>query len=252
MKPAVDISEMQKPLKSAIFIPTNLPDSKDPRDIGKRSLARFRVAIDYTRQLREIHGRSSVLLVVFGGWPLHTGIPLSIQQLYGAIRLHNILEINEVDFVTSYGVNSVTDLHSTLQWMKDNILNISDAYVVTSQGHAARMVAESGMQSLFQHIYHIETHEPRYTKDEDEIWTYRAKTIPSHQYVLASRAQDVERNGSIDSLEWIQTTKQWAESHPKEFKKYADDLWMFVKGLEENNVAVRSLTPGGWHININC
>lgn len=252
MDSQLDINEMQKPLKSAVFIPTNLPLVDDPRDISKRALARFRIGADYARQLRALHGRANVSLVIFGGWPLHTGIPLSIQHVYAAVRIHRILQIDEIDFIASYGINSVTDLHGTLQWMKDNILDIRNAYVVTSKGHATRLVAESNMQSIFNRIYHIESHEERDSEDEDERWVKRANNVPPHQYVLASRASEVSRFGSLDSLEWVKNSKKWAVDNPNKFKGYTDDLWNFVKDLEENNVAVRIQTPGGWKISINC
>jgi hypothetical protein len=244
-------AELFEPVTSAVFIPTNLP-ADDPRDICERGVARFRAGLELARGLRAEHGRANVLVVVFGGWPLHDRLPLAIQHVYAASRLHYLLELDELDFVASYGISSVTDLHGTLQWMQQHLLSIDNAYVVTSKGHAARLVAESGMRSLFAHIHHVESHEPRDDDEEDERWSLRAQNIPPHQYLTAARASEVSRFGSLDSLEWVNKTRQWAQQHPDKHAKYMDDVWNLIKGLEENNVAIRSETPGCWRLTINC
>jgi hypothetical protein len=249
---AETITEIRKPIKSAIFIPTNLPSAGDPRDICDRSIARFKAGMEQARELRSKYGRGNVVVVVFGGWPLHNGLPLSIQHVYAAACVHNLMDLDELDFIASYGVNSVTDLHGTLTWMKEHILSVRDAYVVTSKGHAARLTAESDMHSLFDRIYHVETHERRGGKDEDKRWLDRSKDIPPHQYRISGRASDVTRFGTFDSLEWINKTYTWAEKNPKLYSEYISDVWEFVGGLEKNNVVVRSQTPGSWRITVNC
>jgi hypothetical protein len=118
-------------------------------------------------ELRTELGRANILVVLFGGWPLHRRVPLAIHHAYAAIVIHRLLTPDELDFVASYGVSTTTDLHGTLMWMKENILDVQEAYVVTSKGHAERLVAESDMHSLFATIHHVETNEPRYTETED-------------------------------------------------------------------------------------
>jgi hypothetical protein len=245
------VTKLTKPTKSAVFIPTNLP-AADPRDICDRSIARFKTGIALARKLRKEHGRGNVVLVVFGGWPLHNRLPLSIQHVYAACQIHHILNVDELDFVSSFGVNSVTDLHGTLSWMQEHIMNITDAYVVTSVGHATRLIAESDMYSLFENLYHIETHEHRGHAGEDEHWIDRAKNIPPHQYRISGRASDVTRFGTYDSLEWINKTYAWAETNAGLYSQYTSDVWDFVGELEANNVIVRSQTPGCWRLTINC
>lgn len=241
---------MAKSQKSAVFVPTNLPN-EDPRDISGRALARFRVAAELLEQLRQEHGRANVLLVLFGGWPLHNRLPLAVHHAYAAIRTHDVFKAEDFDMIASYGVNTVTDLHGTLSWMKENLLNVEKAYVVTSIGHAERLVAESDMHALFHEVEHVESHEHR-SHEEDVQWAERAKSIPPHQFLVSGRASDVTRFGSQDSLEYALKMGQWAEQHPEEFKTYMSDIWDLVEELEATNVVVRSHTPGCWRININC
>ena len=246
----VDIRTIEKPQKFAVFIPTNLP-TEDPRDVSDRALSRFRIGAELVQQLREEHGRANVLLVLFGGWPLHNRLPLAIHHAYAAMRMHSIFEVEDFDLIFSYGVNTVTDLHGTLSWMKQNLLNVESAYVVTSTGHAQRLVAESDMYSLFKEVKHVESHEHR-SAQEDIDWTERAKNIPPHQFLVGGRASDVTRFGSQDSLEYANKMGEWAENHPHEFKEYMSNIWDLVEELEAANVVVRSNTPGCWRININC
>jgi len=241
---------MLKPRRAAVFIPTNLP-TVDPRDISERAIARFKAGMSCARDLRAEMGRANVLVVLFGGWPLHARIPLAVHHAYAATELHKLLTPDELDLVASYGINTTTDLHGTLKWMKENVLDVQDAYVVTSKGHAERLVAESDMHSLFQKVNHIETGEPRYTKNEDKDWGVRAKSIPSHQYLIGGRASDVTRFGSIQSLEWMAKMKQWAEANPEQFSAYLNGLWDLVGKFEENNVVVRSRSPGCWRLEVN-
>lgn len=245
------IVEVHNVPKIAIFIPTNLP-AGDPRDISKRALARFEVGMKLARRMRDERGRANVLVVVFGGWPLHGRLPLSIQHVYAASKIHKIFDLDELDFVMSYGINTVTDLHGTLSWMRENIAKVSEAHIVTSKGHAHRMIAESMMNDLFPHIYHVESFEPRDSEQEDELWLQRAKSVPPHQYLMAARSSEVSRFGSIDSLEWLQRSREWAEAYPDLFTQYMDEIWQLVHGLEENNVALLTQTPGSWRLRINC
>jgi hypothetical protein len=245
------ISSLSKPRKIAVFIPTNLPSKEDPRDLSPRALARLQVGIGLARRLRQEVGRANVVVVLFGGWPLHKRLPLAVHHAYAAINIHKLLSADELDFITSYGINTTTDLHGTLRWMKESLLDVQEAYVVTSRGHAERLVAESDMHSLFKIINHVETQEPRYTETEDVEWTERAKDIPPHQYVVSGRASDVTRFGSIDSLEWAEKMRLWAHEHPTEFTQYIANIWELIGNLEENNVVIRSRTPGCWRIDIN-
>lgn len=242
---------MDRNRKSAIFIPTNTP-SEDPRELHPRAIARFKMGIEYARRLRKKNGRANVLVVVTGGWPLYNRLPLSIHHVYAAIKTYKFLKPEELDFVASYGVNTVTDLHGTLKWMNDNLVKAQDAYVVTSEGHAERLVAESDMYSLFEKIYHVESGEPRYTPDEDMIWTERAKDIPPYQYIVGGRASDVSRFGAKDSLVYEQKMEMWAKKNPKLYEKYMINIWRLMQDLEANNVIVRCHTPGCWQLTINC
>jgi hypothetical protein len=245
------ITDVPKPRKAAIFIPTNLPALDDPRDINMRSQARFEVGMSYARKLRAELGRANVLVILFGGWPLHGRIPLAIHHAYAAIVMHQFLTADELDFVASYGINTSTDLHGTLKWAQENLLDIKEAYVVTSKGHAERLITESGMHQLFSTIKHVETHEPRSATGEDQLWTTRAKNIPPHQYIISGRSSDVTRFGSIDSLEWAGKMRLWAAENPDKFDTYLANIWRMMGQLEENNVVVRSRTPGCWRIDIN-
>lgn len=241
----------EKYRKSAIFINTNLLD-EDPRKISQRALYRFKVGMEYARKLRKKFGRANVLVVVMGGWPLYNRLPLAIQHVYAAIEEYKLMEPEELDFVASYGVNTVTDLHGTLLWMNNNLLKVEDAYVVTSIGHAERLVAESDMYSLFEKIYHIETGEPRYTSDEDTNWTLRAHSIPPHQYLIGGRSSDVTRFGTEDSLKEAKKMEIWAKANPLLYEEYINKIWRLMQRLEENNVILRCHTPGCWQITINC
>ncbi len=202
--------------------------------------------------MRDERGRANVIIVVFGGWPLHGRLPLAIQHVYTAVSIHKVLDLDELDFIASYGINTVTDLHGTLAWMKENIAQITEAHIVTSKGHADRLIAESNMHAIFPHIFHVESFEPRDSEDEDERWSKRARSIPPHQYIMAARASDVSRFGSIDSLEWLSRSRDWANSFPEMHRQYMNDIWKLVHGLEENNVAVLTQTPGSWRLRINC
>ena len=244
-------SLMERRVKAAIFIPTNLP-ANDPRDISSRARARFEVAMNLARELRKERGRANVLVVVMGGWPLHGRLPLAVHHVYAASRINNMLELDELDLVASHGINTVTDLHNTLEWMKGNLVDIQEAYVVTSRGHAARLVAESSMHSVFERVHHVESNEERSDEQEDELWVSRSLDFPAHQHLYAARAAEVSRFGTLDSFECLQLTREWAEKHPREFRIYMNDVWQMLQDLEENNVAVRSLTPGAWRIDINC
>ncbi len=208
--------------------------------------------MEMVRKLRRERGRANVLLVVFGGWPLHKRLPLSVHHAYAAIKKHQLLDTSELDLLVSYGVNTVTDLHGTLEWMKEHVLDVNEAYVATSKGHADRLVAESDMHTLFDKIYHIESNEQREHLDEDRHWSLRAKSVPSHQYIVGGRASDVTRFGSSTSLEWAAKMGKWAEANPLDYREYTDNIWRLVEELEANNVMVRSRTPGAWHLDINC
>jgi hypothetical protein len=214
-------------------------------------MARFKVAMTWARTLRTELGRANVLVVLFGGWPLHRRVPLSIHHAYAAIVMHRLLTPDELDFVASYGVSTTTDLHGTLMWMKEHILDVQEAFVVTSKGHAERLVAESDMHSLFSTIHHVETHEPRYAETEDQEWTYRARNVPSYQYLIGSRASDVTRFGSLQSLEFAARMSRWADAHPGQFAAYLSGIWQMMSNFEEHNVVVRSRSPGCWRLDLN-
>ena len=245
------ITPIKKPRKIAVFIPTHLP-ADDPRDFSTRSIARFTVGMEYARRLRADYGRANVIVVVFGGWPLYNRLPLAVHHVFAATAIHNLLEPHELDFVASYGVNSVTDLHGTLSWLDGNLLQTQDAYLVTSTGHAERVAAESDMSSLFENIYHVESAETRGDEDEDDRWSRRALDIPPYQYIVGGRASDVTRFGSQASLLHAHKMEEWALKNPKLYTKYIADIWRFMQSLEASNVIVRCHTPGCWRITINC
>ncbi len=249
--PAKDVVRIDKPRRVAVLINTHLP-AQDPRDISVRALARFTVGIDYARTLRAELGRANVMVVVVAGWPLYNRLPMAIHHVYAAIRTHKIMAAEELDAVFSFGINSATDMHGSLEWMKQHMQGLQDAYVVTSKGHANRLVSESGMHEFFERIYQVETHEPRGDTDEDRRWVLRSKSIPAHQYMVSGRASDVTRFGSLDSLAEAQRMERWARKNPKVAETYIDDIWRFLKDLEEHNVIVKVTTPGCWRIQINC
>ncbi len=249
--PRSDITQIAKSRKVAVYINTHLP-AEDPRDISARSIARFKVGIEQARSLRQELGRANVIVIISGGWPLYNRLPLAVHHAYAAIRLHNILQPHEVDAIFSYGVNTITDLHGSLKWMKENILGVQEVYVASSKGHASRLIAESGMDELFDKVFHTETHEPRGDVDEDHRWILRSRSIPAHQYMVSGRGSDVTRFGSMDSLAEAHRMELWAKANPTASESYINEIWGFLKDLEEHNVIIKAQTPGCWRISINC
>lgn len=244
-------SEMDSPARFLVLVPTHIPREDDPRDISVRAAARIKAAAELVRSMREEHGRANVLLGIVGGWALHRRLPLALHHALAAIDREQILDADELDLIMGYGVNTVTDFHETLVWANQYLPDITEAMVVTSRGHARRLIAEAAMHTHFDAITHVESGEPR-AAGEDEEWEERAVERPPHQYVVGGRASDVSRFGTRDALDWEIRMGHWADEHPEQFEQYLLQVWDLVRRCEAANTVIRIQGGGGWRLSVNC
>lgn len=248
---AAETYQVESPERFLVLVPTHIPREDDPRDISVRARARIEAAVEKVRAMREDYGRANVLLGIVGGWSLHRRLPLALHHALAAIDREEILDIEELDLIMGYGVNTVTDFQQTLAWANEYLPDIKEALIVTSEGHARRLIAEAAMHTHFDSITHLESGEPRGAK-EDQEWTERAAERPPHQYVVGGRASDVSRFGTRDALAWETRMGYWAQEHPQEFEEYLLKVWDLVRRCEAANTVIRVQGGGGWRLSVNC
>jgi hypothetical protein len=191
-----------------------------------------------------------VLVTVFGGWALHEGLPLAIHHVHAAVK-GKICSVDEIDLVTSHGVATVGDLLPTMSYMVEKMHSKAmEAYVVTSKGHADRLIAESNMHQYFGSVWHLESHEPRGVA-EDANWSGRSLTVPPHQFVSCARAGDVARFGGHDAFQQAMCMKRWAEEDLKRYARYTRSVGALLWDMSRANVVVKTDAPGCANIAIN-
>jgi hypothetical protein len=162
-----------------------------------------------------------------------------------------ILDLSEVDLITGYGNDTITDFQGTLKWMRDNLAGLESIYVVSSQGHSRRLVAGIEAHGPFPHsIKHIESGE-RITAEQMESDFLRVAEIPPHQFLQGGRASDVARFSSRDALAWENNMRSWAQDNPEDFETYLSSLWNLVGRCEERNIIIK-IAGAGWQLSVNC
>jgi hypothetical protein len=245
---------MQKPEKHVVLIPTNTPSESDPRKMSERATMRWEVGMKHARKLRDDHGRANVLVAAFGGWALHTGLPLALHHLYAAEEAE-LLKLDELDLLTAHGFNTATDLTKTLQTMGMQLgageVN-THAHFVSSLGHAQRAIADTGLHEFFTTIAHIESGETRSSVTEDRDWVKRAREIPPYQIKFGLRGADIARNSASDARIWESRMRDWAEAHPDLWEEYGNGLGSLLFRLTSaSNVVVWCDGAGCWKVKIN-